>query len=189
MKVCTGCGVAYPLDNFYKTASKCKPCHKAYAIAWQKANPDRVKAHNKKRNPGVWQKQKQDKEYMAKKAIYLKENSQRRTEAAKKWNQANKDKFNLNVAKSHRRRRAKKLDNGWSEYTEDQVLSTYGINCNICNTPIDLTAPRRAGIPGWERGLHIDHLLPICNGGPDTLENVRPTHGQCNLRKSKKGSM
>jgi len=31
--------------------------------------------------------------------------------------------------------------------------------------------------------LHIDHLVPLAKGGSDTLENVRPAHGICNLRK------
>lgn len=184
MKVCKICGIEYPLNNFYKTATKCKPCHKAYAIAWSKANPDKVKAHNKKRNPGVWQKQKQDKDYMAKKIKYRKEHSSKRTKTAQKWNKDNVDKVRLIVAKSHRRRRARKLQNGWSEYTEEQVLFKYGTSCNICTIPIDLNAPRKSGVPGWEVGLHIDHLVPISKGGPDTLENVRPTHGKCNLTKS-----
>jgi hypothetical protein len=43
MKTCKICGQTFPLDNFYKGAAKCKPCHKAYARAWAKANPDSVK--------------------------------------------------------------------------------------------------------------------------------------------------
>jgi len=32
-------------------------------------------------------------------------------------------------------------------------------------------------------GLHIDHVMPLSKGGPDTLENVRPAHGSCNVKK------
>ena len=46
-----------------------------------------------------------------------------------------------------------------------------------------MNAPRQTGLDGWENGLQIDHLIPISKGGPDTLINVRPTHGLCNLRK------
>jgi hypothetical protein len=82
-----------------------------------------------------------------------------------------------------RRRRARKLNNGVEKYTELQVLETYGTDCHLCNGPVDLTAPRSTWYPGWENGLQIDHVLAIANGGPDTLENVRPSHGYCNLSK------
>jgi 5-methylcytosine-specific restriction endonuclease McrA len=31
--------------------------------------------------------------------------------------------------------------------------------------------------------LHIDHVYPLSKGGLDTLENVRPSHGKCNIVK------
>ena len=80
-------------------------------------------------------------------------------------------------------RRLRILENGSSYYSVIQVLTTYGKNCHICNHPIDLKASRRVGIGDWLLGLHIDHLIPIAKGGPDTLENVRPSHAICNLRK------
>ena len=72
-------------------------------------------------------------------------------------------------------------------YTKEQVLELYGTDCHICGEPIDIKAPRKAGRTGWERGLHLDHLIPISKGGPDTIDNIRPAHGQCNLRKGVKG--
>ena len=64
-----------------------------------------------------------------------------------------------------------------------QVLEVYGTDCHICKNPIDLDAPRKVGIPGWERALHIDHVHPLSKGGLDTIENVRPSHGKCNVIK------
>ena len=68
-------------------------------------------------------------------------------------------------------------------YELNEVLNTYGTNCHICQEPIDMNAPRRVGLDGWEQGLHLDHLIPLSKGGEDTIENIRPTHGQCNLIK------
>ncbi len=82
-----------------------------------------------------------------------------------------------------RRRRAKKLENGIEYYTEKQVLETYGTTCYLCKKPIDMEAPRTTWSKGWEFGLHIEHVFDIALGGPDTLENVRPSHGICNLTK------
>lgn len=49
-----------------------------------------------------------------------------------------------------------------------------------------LDAPRKVGVNNWELGFHVDHLVPLSKGGSDTLENVRPTHAVCNLRKNAK---
>lgn len=80
-------------------------------------------------------------------------------------------------------RRVRKLNNGWEVYSEQQVLKIYGTDCHICNEPIDLNASRKTGDDGWEKSLHIDHLISIAKGGSDILENVRPAHGLCNLKK------
>jgi 5-methylcytosine-specific restriction endonuclease McrA len=56
----------------------------------------------------------------------------------------------------------------------------------VCDVPIDLKVSRRVGIGDWLLGLHIDHLIPIAKGGPDTLDNVRPAHALCNLKKGSK---
>jgi 5-methylcytosine-specific restriction endonuclease McrA len=84
---------------------------------------------------------------------------------------------------SERRRRANRFNNGFEYYKESEVLSLYGYVCHICNTDIDLAAPRLSGARGWEAGLHIDHLVPLSKGGSDTLDNVRPAHGSCNVKK------
>jgi 5-methylcytosine-specific restriction endonuclease McrA len=91
----------------------------------------------------------------------------------------NLDKVRDRERAKNRRRRA----NQHLPYNELQVIATYGASCHICGLEIDFMAPRRTGIPGWENGLHIDHLVPVSKGGVDTLENVRPSHGLCNLTK------
>jgi 5-methylcytosine-specific restriction endonuclease McrA len=100
-------------------------------------------------------------------------------EKGKKYRAENPDKINA-IA---RRKRARKKANGWEKYTEAQVLELYGAVCHICCEAIDLTLPRRIGVEGWEKGLQIDHVIPISKGGPDTLANVKPSHGKCNQNK------
>jgi 5-methylcytosine-specific restriction endonuclease McrA len=91
----------------------------------------------------------------------------------------NLDKVRARERAKNRKRRASKS----IPYNELQVIATYGAKCYICGLKIDFMAPRKAGIPGWETGLHIDHVVPIAMGGSDDLDNVRPTHGLCNLNK------
>lgn len=88
---------------------------------------------------------------------------------------------------SRRRNRLRGLPH--ERYTEAEVLELYGTDCHLCGKPIDLDAPQRTGWgKGWERGLQLDHLVPVAKGGADTLANVRPSHGLCNLSKGKKYS-
>lgn len=87
------------------------------------------------------------------------------------------------VRELSRKRRAQKINNGFEKYAESEVLELYGTNCYLCNTQIDMDASRRCGDPGWEKGLHIEHVVNIALGGPDTLDNVRPSHALCNLTK------
>jgi 5-methylcytosine-specific restriction endonuclease McrA len=132
-------------------------------------------------------------------ALYSKEYREKNKEAVaaskREYGEANKESINAygrEYAKNNphiyseakRRRRARKLNNGVEKYTELQVLALYGTDCHICKRPVDMSAPRAVGRPGWETGLHIEHVVAIANGGPDTLENVRPSHGQCNLKKN-----
>jgi 5-methylcytosine-specific restriction endonuclease McrA len=100
----------------------------------------------------------------------------------KKWNDLNKE----YKREACRKRRAIRQNSLYVKYSEKEVLFKYGTNCHLCNLPIDLLAPRAAGAPGWESGLHIDHIIPIVKGGPDTIENVRPSHGFCNISKGAK---
>jgi 5-methylcytosine-specific restriction endonuclease McrA len=81
------------------------------------------------------------------------------------------------------RRHFRRNNTAPGDYSEKDVLEVYGLDCHICQTPVDLNAPRKVGKPGWEKGLHIDHVYPLSKGGLDTLENVRPSHGKCNIIK------
>ena len=109
-------------------------------------------------------------------ARYQKNN---RAHVTAKYRAANLDKVRARERSKNRSRRA----SASSSYNELQVIATYGTNCYLCGLEIDFMSPRKCGVEGWENGLHIDHLFPISKGGADTLENVRPAHGLCNLRK------
>lgn len=87
--------------------------------------------------------------------------------------------------RSYHRRRARIRANVAEIYTLTDVINAYGSICYICGVAINLKAPRKTGKKGWENGLHIDHVIPICKNGADVLENVRPTHALCNLKKAK----
>ena len=87
-------------------------------------------------------------------------------------------------AKTNKSRFAKSSSDKSNYFSVNTVINTYGSDCHLCGKPIDMKAPRKSGSDGWELSLHIDHVVPLSKGGDDTLENVRPSHAQCNLMKS-----
>ena len=95
----------------------------------------------------------------------------------------NTDKGQLNESKKSNKRRMMDYNALQLPYTKSEVLERYGNICHICQEPIDLNAPKRVGYKGWEAGLHLDHVIPLARGGNDTIENIRPSHGICNIRK------
>lgn len=131
------------------------------------------KHHNNKTKPCL--------ECLAASRVYnrLRYQKNNRAHVTAKYRSLNLDKVRARERSKNRSRRAKIT----MPYNELQVIAIYGGDCYLCGLGIDFTAPRRTGIEGWENGLHIDHLVPLAKGGVDTLENVRPTHGLCNLRK------
>jgi 5-methylcytosine-specific restriction endonuclease McrA len=139
-----------------------------YQKAYYWANRERVLAIAKKAN-----------------AKYLAANKEKEAERKRQYKKNNKEKLAINEA----RRRARKLAVKSEKYTLEQILTKWGTDCHLCRKPIDLTAQRRVGRDGWENGLHIDHLISLSNGGSDTLENVRPAHGYCNIKKNNKDSV
>lgn len=89
------------------------------------------------------------------------------------------------VQRSHeRRRRARKLTVQSEAYVEKDILDRWGTGCYLCGEEIDLDAPRSMKT-FHPRALHLDHVIPIALGGPDTIDNVKPTHSLCNLRRPK----
>jgi 5-methylcytosine-specific restriction endonuclease McrA len=96
-----------------------------------------------------------------------------------KYRADNPEKF----ASYSRTRRARKRGAETEPYTVADILDLYGSLCHLCGEEIDLSAPRRMGIPGWENGLQLDHVIPLSQGGTDLIGNVKPSHGKCNASK------
>lgn len=181
-KACTKCGQVKPRRKpyFYRDARQsdglrpnCADCgrerSRTYARKNPQANRDRVK-NWRLQNPELAKETKR-KYYVANKEAIR-----------EKWRLdylANPEKF---MARKYRRR-AREKNVKHEPYTWRDVIRKWGTECHLCGQPIDLDAPRWVAIEGWQRALHLDHVIRIRDGGEDTLENVKPAHGECNIRK------
>jgi hypothetical protein len=165
------CRTAYEYDKC--RCINCKTWKSLKSANYYKNNDSVIKDNSKK-----WYISNIEKATIASKK-WQSNNLDKVKESKNKWAQNNMDK----IRAKNRRRRATKLNNGFEIYSELDVLSIYGTTCYLCNEPVDLNASRKSGKPGWEKGLHIEHVVDLALGGPDTLDNVRPAHGICNLTK------
>lgn len=167
-KLCVNCKTIKAKEDFYKSSKKidgyqayCKKCSNKAKIKHRIVHPQKT-------------------DYAAFKK-WRENNPERYRELQKKYYKYNPEKSAI----KSRKRRALKLNTRHSPYTKQDVLDRYGDLCHICNLSIDLKAPRKVGLPGWEAGLHLEHVVDLSLGGVDSIENVKPAHGICNLRKPK----
>ena len=162
--------------HYRRKEQACRPCLDANyqkVKQWNKDNPEYMKSYQ-----AEYYQENCD-EISKRKAELYQENIDAERERKRVYHQLNPDTAH---ASSHRRRA--RLRSVPSEpYLPSQVVELYGTDCHICSEPIDMSANRRPGQDEWERGLNIDHVIPLSKGGSNTLENVKPSHAQCNLSK------
>jgi 5-methylcytosine-specific restriction endonuclease McrA len=175
-KTCTKCGERKLLTEYTKkssskdgTRSCCRACEANQRKIYRELNRDQVLITQQ-----TWRES-----HVEYRRGYREKTKEHNSSIAASY----RKRFPEKIRARARVRRARKLQNGVEPYTEAQVLETYGTACHLCTKEVNLEAPRRSGAHGWEDGLHIDHIVPISKGGPDTLDNVRPAHGSCNIKK------
>ena len=113
-------------------------------------------------------------------AKYRAANKEKIAQHQRIYKQNNKEAMAIIEAK----RRTLKMELKHEKYLLEDIISKWGTNCHLCDQPIDLNAERRVGRNGWEMGLHLDHAISLSNGGSDTIDNVKPSHGACNIKKN-----
>ena len=170
------CSVDFPDtgDFFYKRHSVCKDCSKKRANLYYKNNKNiiliKVKEYRENNKEKISEYHKE----------YYSENKEEIDKVNKQWQKNNQDKHRISSHKS----KALKLGNIHEDWTEQEMLETYGTDCYLCNQPIDFDAPRKG--PGSDYSCWPDHVVPIKKGGENTIRNIRPCHSICNRSKSDK---
>ena len=120
----------------------------------------------------------------ARRREYYASNPTKIYEINRRWAAKNPEKVKEYSRRIFAKRKALKQENGHSHYTEKQVLELHGLICHVCNIEINIDAPRvTSGGDGWELGLQLDHVIPLSKGGQDSLDNIKPIHVLCNMKK------
>lgn len=105
-------------------------------------------------------------------------NPEKMAAATQRWREANPEAVALSRRASGQRRRAERfgpVDDPLKTADYRAILGEYGMVCHICD-----------GLIESMDDLHFDHVIPLSRGGLHVVENVRPAHGVCNIRKGNK---
>lgn len=127
----------------------------AYQRRWIAANPEKAR-ENRRRSMAKWRAANPE-AAKAKMSEWIAANPGRWTELTRAYGG---------------RRRARKAATQNGPVDLAQILERDGMICHICSGAIESMAD-----------LHFDHVIPLAKGGPHTMENIAPSHAQCNMHK------
>ena len=184
-KLCARCGCTKSLDSFGKYKANldglqkyCIPCLKEYNAAYYKANKERIK-----QNVSKWVSENRETSRVIKDK-WRKANPDKQLAATKRWNDENRGRFvatkkkwredNKEVLRIHCINRRRKLAGGSlsKDIVQTLMVKQNGI-CTCCLKPLG-------------DDYHIDHIIPVAKGGPNTDDNVQLLHSRCNIIKNDK---
>ena len=154
MKTCITCNKELSLDSFYQTKSGKYLNISSYC----------KECHKNRR-----------------KSLYHEKTKEIEKQRSIEYRKNNLEEVRMMVRVSKRRHKALKAGIKHEDYTEQDIIDTYGTNCYLCNLPVDYTAPKQGN--GSDYSSWPDHVIPTSRGGENTIENIRTCHKKCNYDK------
>lgn len=173
VKTCKKCGECKLVAAFSKDKSKpgglcakCKACAAEHNAAWHAANKDRVREYS----AAYYAENKElMREYYA--ARYA-ANPERARELTAAWSAANPDARRIH--KHNRRARESQNGGALSKGITAKLFKLQQGQCACCKA--DLKSTKH----------HLDHIMPLALGGPNTDDNVQLLCPSCNCSKHAK---
>lgn len=169
-KACTKCGEAKPLSEYEKCKTgadglrgDCKACRRDARIERRERRTEAQVAADREKS-----------------RRYLEANHERSAKVSAAWREANREELyarqaawraanpHVGWAKNYRRRaRNCGVDIVEEHFTKPDLIERYGDACFYCGGEFQ----------------ELDHYVPISDGGPHVLDNVRPSCIKCNANK------
>jgi len=187
MKRCSTCGCEKGLEDFSKCSSspdgrqwRCKACYAAY----YREHRQRIKD-----NVSRWQRENKDARAVITKQYRDTHVAEVRAYNAD-WQRAHPDNMKAayrqyrvthpDYASEQHHRRRLRIGVAFQSISRTEIGERDGWVCGICGGPIDreLVWPDRMS-------QSLDHILPLSLGGSHTVDNVRITHLDCNVKRGR----
>jgi hypothetical protein len=208
---CPKCGQVKKLSAFGKRSRNadgrhevCRSCVNETARRWRTANPERareVKKRYRDQHPdadreqaGRWRAAhpEQVSEYARRyreshrEQIAAYQRSASFLESVHRWRENNKERYlrasrrwrernSVKLAEWYRKRRRRAGPRLYSQQEWEALLDRYGHRCLRCGI-------HEQGTP--QGFLVADHVVPVCMGGPYTIDNIQPLCFDCNRIKN-----
>lgn len=182
MKHCSKCRTTKPLHEFSKDArsrdglqNNCKICKKAANVSWRIENPHKANAYRPteaRREYGAKYRAANREKARIVGADWREKNREKARAASSRWAKLNPEStrvYNSNY-------RARKCSNGdkLSVGISEKLLILQRGKCACgCRQPLG-------------ENYHLDHIMPLALGGPNTDDNIQLLRQFCNNQKHNK---
>lgn len=171
-KTCTRCGAScdpreFPRDKQKRDglSSICRDCNRAKSLAWAQKNTEQNRAR-----AAAWKAANPDKARQAG-AEWRAKNAGRKRASDANWRQNNPDKVRLQS--SARRARVRSAGGSVSPDIVSKLYTLQKGKCPCCG--------ERLG-----KKFHLDHIVPLVEGGLHDDSNLQLLRERCNLQKNRK---
>jgi 5-methylcytosine-specific restriction endonuclease McrA len=187
MKRCAKCGQEKPLTAFHKHRrepdghqTRCKVCACATTRDWRARNRsvirERIRARHAtnpepRRRSSRLDRERHGAKYQERGAAWYHANRERVLQKALTWQKVNRELAN----DRNQRRRARVKGAPVVEKVDREAIIAR--DCSICQICGLIVAPE---------DIHLDHIVPLSQGGTHTAANLRVTHSRCNLSRKRK---
>ena len=142
---------------------ECGKCSTCRARAWKQANPERARELNRKsRAKNLESARRSAREYNERNRERIRENLRR-------YNEVHRERQNARAREYHQlkaRATVERVDRLVVLERDDGV-------CGICGEDVD------------PMDFHVDHIVPVRQGGEHSYANVQTAHPACNWRKNR----
>lgn len=186
-KVCFKCHIELPRSEFYShkqttdgLRGSCKACMKAQSVSWQKSNPDKVKAiqrrshsKNKSTDPDkLDRKRARCRIYMRNKRVNMNPEEKLAESYNHYWSDPDRGRRWSRTNQRHRRAAIRGSTEHFTEREFQELCGQYGNKCLACGVSNIVLSP--------------DHVKPLSRGGDDSIGNIQPLCRFCNQSKCAK---
>lgn len=181
---CIKCKKEKEIKFFVKDSGKeigyrpiCKECRNKYLKEWNSKNKEKIKKRNERyKNKNPEQRKKSCEKYYDK-IKRDKKKTKKRLQCSRRWSKTERGKLLRRISENKRRKFAKETDDGTINYESIQrLLNKQNFKSAISGKSL-------------KKGFHIDHIIPLCEGGRNTISNIQLLTPKENLRKGRKNGI